>query len=109
MRTRPLLHQVAFHREEAVVVRRVKSSHGNLIATRDDRNQIRIRVGHYIIEDVVLLLGCAVARIVHLGLLGKVHAANILEGVLRQPSSVIVRSREVVRAGIVAHVITGDL
>ena len=108
MGARPLLHELTFHREEAVDLRRIKSSHGNLVAARDDRNQIRIRVGDYIIEDVVLLLGSAAVRIVHLRLLGNVHAADIIERVCRQARRVVVAGADL-ETGTVSHVFSGDL
>lgn len=109
MGARPLLHELTFHREEAVDLRRVKSSHGNLVAARDDRNQIWIRVGDDIVEEVVLLLSSAAVRIVQLRLLGNVHAADIIERVCQQARRVIVGSADLPLTRTVGHVFPGDL
>lgn len=108
MRTGPLLHEVSFHREEAIDLRVVKRSHSNLITTRDDRNEIRIRVGNDVIENIVLLLDACVISIVDRSL-RQVHASDIIERVCGQTSGVVVRRIDAMLTGTVRVVVAGDL
>jgi hypothetical protein len=81
MGARPLLHKVLLDAEEAVNLRGVERRHCNLIATRDDRYQIRIGVGDDVFKNVVLLLVCHCVGVS--GFLRQIHAADIIERVCR--------------------------
>ena len=83
MDTGTLFHQLALDTEEAIYLRVAERRHCNLIAARDDRDQIRIRVCDDVLEHLFLLLqGCQVAVEVNT-IFRNIHTALVVERVLR--------------------------
>lgn len=108
MGARSLFHEVLLDAEEAVNLGRVERSHGYLIATRDDRYQIRIGVCDNIFKNVVMLLVChsiGVSRT----FLRNIHTADIIERVCQLHRCIIVRCINTVLAGSEGQILTSDL
>ena len=108
MGARSLFHEVLLDAEEAVNLGRVECSHGYLVATRDDRYQIRIGVGDDIFKNVVMLLVCHCVGVSGT-FFGNIHAADIIERVCQLHRCIIVRGINTVLAGSEGQIFSGDL